>query len=279
MAADIKWIKITTDIFDDEKIRLIEGMPERDTLIVIWFKLLTMAGRTNDNGSIYISKKMPTTDEMLSTIFNRPLNTVRMALSTFENFGMIEVNNHIEIVNWEKHQNIDGMEKIRKQNAERQKKFKEKKKELLIENKKVTLPITFGNATDKEEDKEEDKEKDKIKIDDKIDIEKQQTNQSIQEYVSLVSESTEVNLFQVQQAISLATLRNYDINLLIMKIKESDFLLGLLDTKPTIRNFTQQKMLNLIMVDSYKNKEKKNVQKPEMSVIDRMLMEEEAKLG
>ena len=279
MAADIKWIKITTDIFDDEKIRLIEGMPERDTLIVIWFKLLTMAGRTNDNGSIYISKKMPTTDEMLSTIFNRPLNTVRMALSTFENFGMIEVNNHIEIVNWEKHQNIDGMEKIRKQNAERQKKFKEKKKELLIENKESNVTVTFDNATDKDKDKEEDKEKDKIKIDDKIDIEKQQTNQSIQEYVSLVSESTEVNLFQVQQAISLATLRNYDINLLIMKIKESDFLLGLLDTKPTIRNFTQQKMLNLIMVDSYKNKEKKNVQKPEMSVIDRMLMEEEAKLG
>ena len=279
MAADIKWIKITTDIFDDEKIRLIEGMPERDTLIVIWFKLLTMAGRTNDNGSIYISKKMPTTDEMLSTIFNRPLNTVRMALSTFESFGMIEVNNHIEIVNWEKHQNIDGMEKIRKQNAERQKKFKKKKKELLIENKESNVTVTFDNATDKDKDKEEDKEKDKIKIDDKIDIEKQQTNQSIQEYVSLVSESTEVNLFQVQQAISLATLRNYDINLLIMKIKESDFLLGLLDTKPTIRNFTQQKMLNLIMVDSYKNKEKKNVQKPEMSVIDRMLMEEEAKLG
>lgn len=277
MAADIRWIKITTDIFDDEKIRLIEGMPERDTLIVLWFKLLTMAGKTNDNGCVYISKKMPTTDEMLATIFNRPLNTVRMALSTFESFGMIEINNHIEISNWDKHQNIDGMEKIKKQNAERQKKFKEKKKVLLQLNEKVTLPVTFSNATDKE--KEEEKEKDKIKIDDKIDIEKQQTNQSIQEYVSLVSESTEVNLFQVQQAISLATLRNYDINLLIMKIKESDFLLGLLDTKPTIRNFTQQKMLNLIMVNSYKNKEKKNVQKPEMSVIDRMLMEEEAKLG
>ena len=274
MAADIRWIKITTDIFDDEKIRLIEGMPERDTLIVLWFKLLTMAGKTNDNGCVYISKKMPTTDEMLATIFNRPLNTVRMALSTFESFGMIEINNHIEISNWDKHQNIDGMEKIKKQNAERQKKFKEKKKVLLQLNEKVTLPVTFSNATDKE--KEEEKEEE---IDIEIDIEKEQTNQSIKEYVKLVSESTEVNLFQVQQAISLATLRNYDINLLIMKIKESDFLLGLLDTKPTIRNFTQQKMLNLIMVNSYKNKEKKNVQKPEMSVIDRMLMEEEAKLG
>lgn len=272
MASDIQWIKITTDIFDDEKIRLIEGMPERDTLIVIWFKLLTMAGRTNDNGSIYISKKMPTTDEMLATIFNRPLNTIRMALSTFESFGMIEINDHIEIVNWEKHQNIDGMEKIRKQNAERQKKFKEKKKELFIENKKVTLPITFGNATDKEEDKEEDKDKDKDKMIDKEikkvghcpdmsiniqDKEKEQTNQSIKDYINLVSEATEVNLFQIQQAINLASLRNFDINMLIIKIKESDFLSGKLNTKPTIRNFTQEKMLNLIMADSYKNKIKK----------------------
>ena len=278
MAADIRWIKITTDIFDDEKIRLIEGMPERDTLIVIWFKLLTMAGRTNDNGSIYISKKMPTTDEMLSTIFNRPLNTVRMALSTFENFGMIEVNNHIEIVNWEKHQNIDGMEKIRKQNAERQKKFKEKKKELFIENKESNVTVTFDNATDKDKDKEEDKEKDKIKIDREIDIEKEQTNQSIQEYVSLVSEATGTNLYQVQQVINLALLRNYDINMLILKIKESDFLLGLLDSRPTIRNFTQKAMLDKILADFYRNNVKKE-KKPEMSVIDRMLMEEEAKLG
>lgn len=278
MAADIKWIKITTDIFDDEKIRLIEGMPERDTLVVIWFKLLTMAGRTNDNGSIYISKKMPTTDEMLATIFNRPLNTIRMALSTFESFGMIEINDHIEIVNWEKHQNIDGMEKIRKQNADRQKKFKEKKKELLSLDVKSNVTVTLDNATDKDKDKEEDKEKDKIKIDREIDIEKQQTNQSIQEYVSLVSEATGTNLYQVQQVINLALLRNYDINMLMLKIKESDFLLGLLDSKPTIRNFTQKAMLDKILADFYRNNVKKE-KKPEMSVIDRMLMEEEAKLG
>ena len=47
MMADIKWIKITTDIFNDEKILLIEQMPEADTLLVIWFKLLCMAGRQN----------------------------------------------------------------------------------------------------------------------------------------------------------------------------------------------------------------------------------------
>ena len=44
----VQWIKITTDIFDDEKIQLIESMPEGDTLIVIWFKILVLAGKQNN---------------------------------------------------------------------------------------------------------------------------------------------------------------------------------------------------------------------------------------
>ena len=51
--AEVKWIKITTNIFDDEKIKLIDTMPDRDALLVVWFKLLTLAGKTNDNGFLY----------------------------------------------------------------------------------------------------------------------------------------------------------------------------------------------------------------------------------
>ena len=105
---DVKWIKMTTNIFEDEKMKLIDVLPERDAIIVIWFKLLAMAGKTNDDGFVYVMKEMATTDEVLSTVFNRPLGTIRLALETFVKFGMIEVNHHISIVNWEKHQNIDG---------------------------------------------------------------------------------------------------------------------------------------------------------------------------
>ena len=45
--ADIKWIKITTDMFDDEKIKVIEAMPDRDAILIIWIKLLTLAGKVN----------------------------------------------------------------------------------------------------------------------------------------------------------------------------------------------------------------------------------------
>ena len=79
MASEVKWIKIVTDIFDDEKIKLIEDMPDADSVIVIWFKLLCLAGKTNNLGILMLADKIPYNDEMLATIFRRPVNTIRMA--------------------------------------------------------------------------------------------------------------------------------------------------------------------------------------------------------
>lgn len=127
--ADIKWIKLCTDVFDDEKIMLIEGMPEADSIIVIWFKLLCFAGKQNNGGVFMLNDKLAYTDEMLSTIFRRPINTVRLALTTFENFGMIEIINNTYIIpNWEKHQSTDKMEEIREYNRLKQRESRAKKK-------------------------------------------------------------------------------------------------------------------------------------------------------
>ena len=153
--ADVKWIKITTDIFSDEKILLIEQMPEADTIIVIWFKLLCMAGRDNNNGTFLMNNRIPYTEEMLATLFRRPLQTVRLAISTFEAFGMIEIdNNIISLTNWEKHQNIDGMERIKELNRDRQRRYRERQKQALIESKKdiengSNVTLRNSNALDK----------------------------------------------------------------------------------------------------------------------------------
>lgn len=110
--AEVKWIKIVTDIFDDEKILLIETLPEADSIIVIWFKLLCLAGKQNNKGVFMMSDKIPYTEKMLATIFRRKETTIQLALKTFEEFGMIEiVNGVITIPNWSKHQNFDKIEK------------------------------------------------------------------------------------------------------------------------------------------------------------------------
>ena len=113
--ADIKWIKLTTNMAEDEKMKLIDAMPERDTNHYLWIRLLIQAGKTNSNGFIFLSENIPYTDEMLATIFNRPLESIKLALKTLSDFQMIEVatDNTIKILNWEKHQNIEGMERVR----------------------------------------------------------------------------------------------------------------------------------------------------------------------
>lgn len=110
--ADVKWIKITTDIFDDEKILLIESLPDAYAILTVWFKLLCLAGKQNNSGVIMMSNKIAYTDKMLATIFRMKESTVTMALQTFEQFGMIEiVDGVITIPNWNKHQTLDSYDK------------------------------------------------------------------------------------------------------------------------------------------------------------------------
>ena len=128
---DVKWIKITTDIFDDEKILLIETLPEADSIIVIWFKLLCLAGKVNNSGVFMLNDKVAYTDKMLATIFRRKESTVKMALETFEQFGMIElVDDVITIPNWGKHQNLDSIEAKRNYQREYMREYREKQKQI-----------------------------------------------------------------------------------------------------------------------------------------------------
>lgn len=164
--AEVKWIKITTDIFDDEKILLIESMPERDSLIVIWFKLLCMAGKQNNSGVFTLNDRIAYTDEMLSTIFRRPLNTVRLALTTFEQYGMIEIlDGVITIPNWGKHQNLDQLESRKEYMKGYMQEYRQKQKALTSGkpckvNSKVNSKVNV-NTLDKEEEKEKNKNKKK----------------------------------------------------------------------------------------------------------------------
>lgn len=129
-----KCIKIVTDIFDDEKMLLIDDMPRRDAILVIWFKLLCLAGKQNNGGVFVDSNNIAYTDEMLATIFHRPLKTVQLALETFEKYGMIEITGDtITIPKWSKHQTLDADEKKKQRDRLYQAKAREKRRTLLAE--------------------------------------------------------------------------------------------------------------------------------------------------
>lgn len=145
--ADIKWIKITTDIFDNEKIQYIEELPESDTILVIWLKLLAIAGKTNDCGLIYITKDIPYNLGMLKKVLRRKEEIIKLALLTFEKLGMIEIDNDIiAITNWEKHQNVEQMEKLKLQWKDASQRYREKQKQKLLESHNSSYD---GHNTDK----------------------------------------------------------------------------------------------------------------------------------
>ena len=114
--ASVQWIRINTDMFDNAKIKYIRTLPSGNDIVVIWVMLLTKAGKCNSNGFIFLTENIPYTSDMLAAEFGFEINTINLALNTFANLNMIQLeDSKIFITGWEEHQNIEGLEKIREQ--------------------------------------------------------------------------------------------------------------------------------------------------------------------
>ena len=157
--ADVKWVKITTDMFDNRKIKHLRRLPEGNSIVLIWVMLITMAGRCNANGMIFLTEDIPYTPKMLADELDFEENTVQLALDALQRLNMITVNKGtFSITNWEEYQNVDGMERIKEQTRKRVAKHRESKR-LEAGNVTCNVTVTPGNAI--EEEREEDKEKEK----------------------------------------------------------------------------------------------------------------------
>lgn len=222
MANDIKWIKITTDMFDNRKIKHLRRLPEGNNIVLIWVMLLTMAGRCNANGMIFLTENIPYTTKMLADELDFEENTVQLALKALEQLGMITTNSDFfYITGWAEHQNIEGMDKIREQNRVRKQRQREREK-LLPENSHVMSRDSHATDKDKEEDIEE-----KEKIKEKENISYQQIadlyNSLCPSYPSIRS------LSEARKKAIKARLRTYtadDFRTLFEKAEASEFLKG-----------------------------------------------------
>ncbi len=222
---DVKWIKITTDIFDDEKILMIESLPSADSIIVIWFKLLTFAGKQNNDGVFIMNNRIAYTDEMLASIFRRDINTVRLSLKTFEDFGMIDIiDNVITIPNWSKHQTLDAYEKKKARDRERMARKREEQR-LLAEKSSNKSPNKSPNKSNDvaitERDRERDLDKEKEKI---------QYNVVVDDYNSICANLPKVTaLSDARKKAIKARINKYGCDGIMKafrKASESDFLNG-----------------------------------------------------
>ena len=145
-------------MFDNRKIKHLRRLPDGNNIVLIWVMLLTMAGRCNANGMIFLTENIPYTPKMLADELNFEENTVRLALDALEQLNMIVTDSgFFSIAGWEEYQNIEGMDKIREQTRKRVAKHREKQKLL-----QGNVTVTQGNATEREEEREEEREREKI---------------------------------------------------------------------------------------------------------------------
>lgn len=127
--AEVSWIKLSTNIFSNRKVALLLNERDGDTYFRIWIQLLTIAGQCNSNGKLIIGENSPLNVQQLSKILGKSAKKVGGILNKFIDLRMIIFeNNCYEIRNWGKYQSADKLEEIRKNNRERQRKFREKSK-------------------------------------------------------------------------------------------------------------------------------------------------------
>lgn len=157
--ADVKWIKITTDMFDNRKIKHLRRLPDGNNIVLLWIMLLTMAGRCNAGGMIFLTENIPYTTKMLADELGFEENTVILGIEVLENLNMVvKENGCFTIAGWEEYQNIDGMEKIKEQNRERKRLQRERQKQALTDDVSRDCHVTVTQCHALEEEKEKDKE-------------------------------------------------------------------------------------------------------------------------
>ena len=149
------WLKLKRDFFKRHDIRIIESMPNGKDYILFYLKLLCES--VDHEGNLRFSDEIPYNESMLATITDTNPDIVKTAIDVFIQLGMMDVLD-------------DGtyfMNEVNKMmgscadndNANRQRRFRERKKVALLECYESVTERNESKSIEKEKDKEIDKDK------------------------------------------------------------------------------------------------------------------------
>ncbi len=157
--AEVQWIKIYIDMFDKRKIKKIRRLPAGNDILLIWIMLLSIAGKCNAGGMIYITESVPFTEDDLADELGFEVNTIRLALKAFDDLDMIARSNDglISVIGWDEYQNADKLAEIRAKDRERKRIERAKAKALLEQSTDVHGQSTDSPSLEEEGEKEERK--------------------------------------------------------------------------------------------------------------------------
>lgn len=163
--ADISWIKLDVGLFDNRKIRELRRRKGGDMTVLIWVMLLTMAGRCNAGGMVWITEGVPYDARGLADELRIKPAALSAALADLEAMHMIGMDDTgICVLDWEAHQNVEGMDKVREQNKLRKQKQRDRERSMECDSHDVSrdshVTVTEQNKIRVDKNRE-DREKEK----------------------------------------------------------------------------------------------------------------------
>ena len=158
--SDVKWVKLSTSVFDDEKFDAIYTLPDSNEIQLVWIKLLCLAGTCNEKGSLILTEEIPYTEEMMASRFRMDIGIVQRALMIFKKLKMIDVVDDVYLIsNWAKYQSVDKLEDIKKKERERKARQRQREKDALqSEQENLQGELPDKNSVNEEENSSEGNE-------------------------------------------------------------------------------------------------------------------------
>lgn len=139
----VQWLKVYTDIFDNEKMKKLLRNRNGDTYFRVWIQLLTLAAKSNQHGAILLGENIPMSKEDLAKVMHKTLNKLEKIIQDLYELDMIIIEKEtICIKNWDMYQSADELEKLRESNRRRQQKYRDKQKN-------SNVIVTSNNTEDK----------------------------------------------------------------------------------------------------------------------------------
>lgn len=147
------WFKVSADVFDSEKIKILRADTKiGDSLALMWFFLLALARKKNDGGYVYATEGVAYTPKTLAAVGGFKPKIAEAALEVFQQYNMIDIedNGYIYIVGWSEYQNAEELSKLKER--ERCKEAMRAKRQREKQSKTCNNDVTNVDVTECYED-------------------------------------------------------------------------------------------------------------------------------
>lgn len=153
----LTWVKLNIDMFDNRKIKYLRTLPDGDKIVLIWVMLLTIAGRCNAGGRIFLTEDVPYTPNILADELGFDVSTVNLAAEHMKKLDMVYYDDDVFVINgWEEYQNSEAQLRAKESRAAINRRYYEKRKALLAEKSEAenlktsykTSEKSYSDATD-----------------------------------------------------------------------------------------------------------------------------------